>query len=198
MHGEPVASCVGFRHQPPTPHKIHSVLRMQNQSINHQSLVESIDTLQNYIGGSDINAKLRSGSAISDHERKMISDMDSIVRPLSQNSFRRVIHDDHPDNDKFDSLKVGQYHSDPAFISVTKNAAGFKNIVDGLSDWGGSVTHVVHYKMKTPRGIDVNAHLGNHHHFAQQHEVILPRGTKFMKIHEADINGVKHHYLQEM
>ena len=198
MHGEPVASCVGFRLQPPTPHKIHRVLRMQNQSINDQSLVESIDTLQNYIGGSDINAKLRSGSTISDHERKMISDMDSIVRPLSQNSFRRVIHDDHPDNDKFDNLKVGQYHSDPAFISVTKNAAGFKNIVDGLSDWGGSVTHVVHYKMKTPRGIDVNAHLGNHHHFAQQHEVILPRGTKFMKIHEADINGVKHHYLQEM
>src|SRR5690606_32172948 len=60
------------------PHKIHRVLRMQNQSINDQSLVESIDTLQNYIGGSDINTKLRSGSAISDHERKMISDMDSI------------------------------------------------------------------------------------------------------------------------
>ena len=93
---------------------------MQNQSINDQSLVESIDTLQNYIGGSDINTKLRSGSAISDHERKMISDMDSIVRPLNQNSFKRVIHDDHPDNDKFDNLKVGQYHSDPAFISVTK------------------------------------------------------------------------------
>ena len=85
---------------------------MQNQSINHQSLVESIDTLQNYVGG--------------------------------------------------------------------------------------SVTHVVHYKMKTPRGIDVNAHLSNYHHFAQQHEVILPRGTKFIKIHEADINGVKHHYLQDM
>ena len=180
------------------PHKIHRVLRMQNQSINDQSLVESIDTLQNYIGGSDINAKLRSGSTVSDHERKMISDMDSIVRPVNQNSFKRVIHDDHPDNDKFDNLKVGQYHSDPAFISVTKNAAGFRNIVDGLSDWGGSVTHVVHYKMKTPRGIDVNAHLGNHHHFAQQHEVIFPRDTKFMKIHEADINGVKHHYLQEM
>ena len=171
---------------------------MQNLSNTPQSLVESIDTLQNYIGGSDINAKLRSGAAISDHERKMISDMDSIVRPLNQNSFKRVIHDDHPDNSKFDNLKVGQYHSDPAFISVTKNAAGFKNIVDGLSDWGGSVTHVVHYKMKTPRGIDVNAHLGNHHHFAQQHEVIFPRDTKFMKIHEADINGVKHHYLQEM
>ena len=171
---------------------------MQNQSINHQSLVESIDTLQNYVGGSDINAKLRSGSTVSDHERKMISDMDSIVRPLNQNSFKRVIHDDHPDNSKFDNLKVGQYHCDPAFVSATKNTAGFKNIVDGLSDWGGSVTHVVHYKMKTPRGIDVNAHLGNHHHFAQQHEVILPRDTKFMKIHEADINGVKHHYLQEM
>ena len=52
--------------------------------------------------------------------------------------------------------------------------------------------------MLVPRGIDVNAHLGNHHHFAQQHEVILPRDTKFMKIHEADINGVKHHYLQEL
>ena len=171
---------------------------MQNQSNKSQSIIESVDALQNYIGGSDINAKLRSGSTISDHERKMISDMDSIVRPLNQNSFKRVIHDDHPDNSKFDNLKMGQYHSDPAFVSVTKNAAGFKNIVDGLSDWGGSVTHVVHYKMKTPRGIDVNAHLGNHHHFAQQHEVILPRGTKFIKIHEADINGVKHHYLQEM
>ena len=198
MHGEPVASCVGFRLQPPTPHKIHRVLRMQNLSNKSQSIIESVDALQNYIGGSDINAKLRSGSTISDHERKMISDMDSIVRPLNQNSFKRVIHDDHPDNSKFDNLKVGQYHSDPAFVSVTKNAAGFKNIVDGLSDWGGSVTHVVHYKMKTPRGIDVNAHLGNHHHFAQQHEVILPRGTKFIKIHEADINGVLHHYLQEM
>ena len=198
MHGEPVASCVGFRLQPPTPHKIHRVLRMQNLSNKSQSIIESVDALQNYIGGSDINAKLRSGSTISDHERKMISDMDSIVRPLNQNSFRRVIHDDHPDNSKFDNLKVGQYHSDPAFVSATKNAAGFKNIVDGLSDWGGSVTHVVHYKMKTPRGIDVNAHLGNHHYFAQQHEVILPRDTKFMKIHEADINGVKHHYLQEL
>ena len=171
---------------------------MQNQSNKPQSIIESIGTLQNYVGASDINAKLRSGSTISDHERKMISDMDFIVRPLNQNSFRRVIHDDHPDNSKFDNLKVGQYHSDPAFISVTKNAAGFKNIVDGLSDWGGSVTHVVHYKMKTPRGIDVNVHLGNYHHFAQQHEVILPRDTKFMKIHEADINGVKHHYLQEL
>lgn len=71
--------------------------------------------------------------------------------------------------------------------------------VDALQNYiGGSVTHVVHYKMKTPRGIDVNAHLGNYHHFAQQHEVILPRGTKFIKIHEADISGVKHHYLQEM
>ena len=171
---------------------------MQNLSNKSQSIIESVDALQNYIGGSDINAKLRSGSTISDHERKTISDMDSIVRPLNQNSFKRVIHDDHPDNSKFDNLKVGQYHSDPAFVSVTKNAAGFKNIVDGLSDWGGSVTHVIHYKMKTPRGIDVNAHLGNHHHFAQQHEVILPRDTKFMKIHEADINGVKHHYLQEL
>ena len=112
MHGEPVASCVGFRLQPPTPHKIHRVLRMQNQSNKSQSIIESVDALQNYIGG--------------------------------------------------------------------------------------SVTHVIHYKMKTPRGIDVNVHLGNHHHFAQQHEVILPRDTKFMKIHEADINGVKHHYLQEM
>ena len=88
MHGEPVASCVGFRLQPPTPHKIHRVLRMQNQSNKSQSIIESVDALQNYIGGSD--------------------------------------------------------------------------------------THVVHYKMKTPRD------------------------TKFMKIHEADINGVKHHYLQEM
>ena len=92
---------------------------MQNQ-IDSQFLVESIDTLQNYIGGSDINAKLRSGSTVSDHERKMISDMDSIIRPLNQNSFKRIIHDDHPDNNEFDNLKVGQYHSDPAFISVTK------------------------------------------------------------------------------
>lgn len=56
---------------------------MQNLSNKSQSIIESVDALQNYIGGSDINAKLRSGSTISDHERKMISDMDSIVRPLN-------------------------------------------------------------------------------------------------------------------
>lgn len=62
---------------------------MQNLSNKSQSIIESVDALQNYIGGSDINAKLRSGSTISDHERKTISDMDSIVRPLNQNSFKR-------------------------------------------------------------------------------------------------------------
>ena len=49
---------------------------MQNQSINHQSLVESIDTLQNYVGGSDINTKLRSGSTVSDTKFMKIHEAD--------------------------------------------------------------------------------------------------------------------------
>ena len=160
-------------------------------------LVEARDSLQNYVGGSDINAVLRHNSPLSQREREHIANLDSIIVPLSQNTFMRVLHDDHPENKKFDTMKVGDHHFDPAYVSTTKNETGLKRLIDDMSEWGGEPKHIIHYHMKNPRGIDVNAHLDDNHYFTNQQEVVLPRNVTFIKTREQIINGVKHHYLKE-
>lgn len=159
--------------------------------------MEDRDTVQNYTAGSEINQKLKGNTSLNHFDLAMVSKLDNLVKPVNLKEVHRVLHNDHPENQIFDSLKIGDNYSDSGFTSTTKSMRGVSKIISDMSEWGGEPSHLITFNLKHPVGIDVNLHLGKHP-FSHQDEVILPRNKNFVKTNEFETNGIKHHILEEV
>ena len=141
-------------------------------------------TLRNYImGGSmetgsmlDTNMKLRgvNRDSLSSKEKKQISDMDSALQKLPQNTsgqthYRGFYLDPSTDSKLIQSLKVGATLKDPGFSSYSRD----KEQAEEFADQGMGRPFVIVTKNKGLR--DVRRYAPEE--YEDQQESILPRGT---------------------
>lgn len=155
------------------------------------------DILISYVNAPWLNASLRSGKKLADHETVEVQKLDSLVKPISADTLYRYVSTyvepseggespyGTPDLAKkfIESLKPGQTILDPGFVSTSRLESYAKQVASEHRSYGAK-SFVMELKLpKDAQGIDVEKVLGKSRvvdeFMTNAKEVILPRGTSF-------------------
>lgn len=153
------------------------------------------DTLIKYQRDSfAMNAALRSGLSVdqlSEHQRKVVEVLDKAVKehhlPEGVKLYRGIPKEFAPD------FKVGSTVDDKAFVSTTKDRWTAQSFIEDSYGEGQAVVITIRMPQGGARGLDVNKKIPVEKNFYDdQHEVILPRGSRFHVESNQVHQGVQH------
>ena len=120
-----------------------------------------------------LNADLRNGNKLSATDKENIESLDSAVNSSSAGK-DTLLYRSMPASAVAD-VKVGEIITDKAYLSTSKRHDVARDLL-GIT--GGTDVVVQIHARKGTRGVDVNRALGKRSEYADQHEVLLPRGTQ--------------------
>jgi hypothetical protein len=136
------------------------------------------DALARYTGTSyDINPKLRSGEVLTDEQKHVVTELDQAFKNAEYTKESITLYRGIP-KEFAPEFQKGKSVLDAGFVSTSKDSKYATDFIE--ESWGKNAGMKMEIFVPVGRKIlDVNAIFGKVHETDYQHEVLIPRGSRF-------------------